>query len=147
MRVNLISRYDIVADGSDNFATRYAVSDACYFAQRPLVTAAVGQFDATITTLKPYETDAEGTPNPTYRCLFPDAPPDHLVPTCAQAGVLGALTGVIGSMQALEIIKEVAGIGTSLVGRLILYDARDARFETLRYRWSPDNPLSGSEAE
>ena len=85
----------------------------------------------------------DGMPNPTYRCLFPEAPPDGLLPTCAQAGILGALTGVIGSLQALEVIKEIVGIGNGLVGRLLLYDARATRFETIEYRWSPSNPLTG----
>ena len=139
----LVGQYDLVADGSDNFATRYAVSDACFHARKPLVTAAVGQFDGSLTTLKPFAAGEDGTPNPTYRCLFPEAPPDGLLPTCAQAGILGALTGVIGSLQALEVIKEIVGIGTGLVGRLLLYDARAARFETIEYRWDPANPLSG----
>lgn len=139
----LVGAYDIVADGSDNFATRYAVSDACVHARKPLVTAAVGQFDGSITTLKPYETGADGRPNPTYRCLFPDAPPDGLLPTCAQAGILGALTGVIGSLQAMEVIKEIVGVGFGLTGRLLLYDARAARFETIEYTWNPSNPLTG----
>jgi len=130
---DLVSGYDIVADGSDNFATRYAVADACAEARVPLVTAAVGRFDGSITTLRPFEIDSEGRPNPTYRDLFPDQPPDGMLPTCAEAGILGALTGVIGSMQALEVIKEIAGVGESLVGRLILYDARAARFQTIRY--------------
>ena len=146
--LDLISAYDIVADGSDNFATRYLVSDACFFAKKPLVTAAVGQFDGSITTLKPHLEDADGKPNPTYRCLFPDRPPEGVLPTCAQAGVLGALTGVVGSLQALEVIKEIVGtgeggIGESLVGRLVLYDARSLRMETIRYGWSPKNPLTG----
>ena len=139
----LVGQYDLVADGSDNFATRYAVSDACFHARKPLVTAAVGQFDGSLTTLKPFAAGDDGTPNPTYRCLFPEAPPDGLLPTCAQAGILGALTGVIGSLQALEVIKEIVGIGTGLVGRLVLYDARAARFETIEYRWDPANPLTG----
>jgi len=139
----LVGQYDLVADGSDNFATRYAVSDACFHARKPLVTAAVGQFDGSLTTLKPFAAGEDGTPNPTYRCLFPEAPPDGLLPTCAQAGILGALTGVIGSLQALEVIKEIVGIGTGLVGRLLLYDARAARFETIEYRWDPANPISG----
>jgi molybdopterin/thiamine biosynthesis adenylyltransferase len=139
----LVAAYDIVADCSDNFATRYIVSDACFHEKRPLVTAAVGQFDGSLTTLKPYVAAADGTPNPTWRCLFPEPPPDGLLPSCAEAGILGALTGVIGSMQALEIIKEIVGFGESLVGRLVLYDARDARFETISYKWNPANPLNG----
>src|SRR5262249_27238148 len=116
----LVSAYDVVADGSDNFATRYAASDACFRARRPLVTAAVGQFDGSLTLLKPYESGPDGKPNPTYRCLFPEAPPEGLLPTCAQAGILGALTGVIGSLQAMEVIKEIVGVGSGLVGRLLL---------------------------
>ncbi|MCB1498696.1 MAG: molybdopterin-synthase adenylyltransferase MoeB [Bauldia sp.] len=140
----LIAGYDVIVDGTDNFATRYAVSDACFHARRPLITAAVGQFDGSLTTLKPYLADDSGTPNPTYRCLFPEAPPDGLLPTCAEAGVLGALVGVVGSLQALEAIKEIVGVGTGLVGRLLLFDARDMRFETIRYGWDPGNPLNGT---
>ncbi len=142
--LGLVGQYDVVADCSDSFATRYAVSDACFYAGKPLVVAAVGQFDGSLTTLKPYERGADGELNPTYRCLFPDPPPDGLLPTCATAGILGALVGVMGSLQALEIIKEIAGIGTGLVGRLLLYDARDARFETIAYRRDPANSLNGS---
>jgi molybdopterin-synthase adenylyltransferase len=141
--LDLIGRYDIVADGSDNFATRYLVSDACYFAKKPLVTAALGTFDATLTTIRAHERGADGKPNPTYRCLFPEPPPPGTVPACAEAGVLGALAGVIGSMMALEIIREIVGFGEGLVGRLLMVDARSMRFETLSYQWDPTNPLSG----
>jgi len=141
--LELIGRYDIIADGSDNFATRYLVSDASYFAKKPLVTAALGTFDATLTTIRAHERNAEAKPNPTYRCLFPEPPPPGSVPACAEAGVLGALAGVIGSMMALEIIREIVGFGESLVGRLLMIDARGMRFETLRYEWDPANPLSG----
>ena len=142
----LISQYDIVADGSDNFATRYTVSDSCFYDRVPLVTAALGQFDASLTTLRPFETAASGEPNPTYRCLFPEPPPEGAVPTCAEAGVLGALTGLVGAMMALEVIREIVPFGAGLVGRLLLIDARDMRFETLAYRFDPDNPLSGRAA-
>jgi molybdopterin-synthase adenylyltransferase len=141
--LDLIGRCDIVADGSDNFATRYLVSDACYFAKKPLVTAALGTFDATLTTIRAHERNADSKPNPTYRCLFPEPPPPGSVPACAEAGVLGALAGVIGSMMALEIIREIVGFGESLVGKLVMIDARGMRFETLRYEWDPANPLSG----
>jgi len=141
----LIGRYDIVADGSDNFATRYLVSDACYFAKKPLVTAALGAFDGTLTTIRAYEPGADGRPNPTYRCLFPEPPPPGTVPACAEAGVLGALAGVVGSMMALEVIREIVGFGEVLVGRLVLLDARAMRFETLGYSWDPANPLTGEE--
>ncbi|MCW6510691.1 HesA/MoeB/ThiF family protein [Lichenifustis flavocetrariae] len=139
----VLADYDVVADGSDNFVTRYAVADACFHARKPLVTGAVGTFDGTITTLRPFEAAADGNPNPTYRCLFPEAPPPGTVPTCAEAGVLGALTGTIGSLMALEVIREIVGFGEGLVGRLLLIDARAMRFETLRYGWDPDNPLNG----
>ncbi len=143
--LELIGGYDIVADGSDNFATRYLVSDACYFAKKPLVTAALGTFDGTLTTIRAHERDADGKPNPTYRCLFPEPPPPGTVPACAEAGVLGALAGVIGSMMALEVIREIVGFGENLVGRLLMIDARSMRFETLRYGWDPANPVSGKE--
>ena len=143
--LDLIGRYDIVADGSDNFATRYLVSDACYLAKKPLVTAALGTFDATLTTIRAHERNADGKLNPTYRCLFPEPPPPGSLPACAEAGVLGALAGVIGSMMALEIIREIVRFGESLVGRLVMIDARGMRFETLRYEWDPANPLSGEE--
>ncbi len=143
--LDLIGRYDIVADGSDNFATRYLVSDACYFAKKPLVTAAVGTFDGSLTTLRPHERGADGRPNPTYRCLFPEPPPPGTVPACAEAGILGALPGVLGSMMALEAIREIVGFGEGLVGRLLMVDARSMRFETLSYAWDPGNPLSGEQ--
>jgi molybdopterin-synthase adenylyltransferase len=139
----LIGRYDIVADGSDNFETRYLVSDACYLAKKPLVTAALGSFDATLTTIRAHERGADGRPNPTYRCLFPDAPPPGTIPACAEAGILGALAGIVGAMMALEVIREIVGFGESLVGRLLMFDARAMRFETVSYSWDSNNPLSG----
>lgn len=139
----LIARYDLVLDGSDNFETRYAVSDACFFEERPLVTAALGQFDGSLTTIRAHERGADGRPNPTWRCLFPDPPPPGAVPTCATAGILGALAGTMGSLAALEAIREIVGFGEGLVGRLLMVDARAMRFETLRYAWDPGNPLSG----
>ena len=144
----LVADYDLVLDGSDNFDTRYAVSDACFFERKPLVTAAIGEFDGTLTTLKPYERNPEGALNPTYRCLFPEAPPAGTIPTCAEAGVLGALAGVLGSLMALEAIREiVGGFGDDdrgLVGRLLMIDTRAMRFETLTYGWDEANPLSGA---
>lgn len=142
--LDLISDYDIVADGSDNFATRYLVSDACYFARKPLVTAAVGIFDGSLTTIRAHETNADGGRNPTYRCLFPDPPPPGSIPACAEAGILGALPGILGSMMALEVLREIVGFGEGLVGRLLMVDARSMRFETLSYAWDADNPLSGN---
>lgn len=141
--LDIISRFDIVADGTDNFATRYLVSDACYFARRPLVHAAIGPFDGYITTLKPFMTSPDGTPYPSYRCVFPDAPPPGLVANCSEVGVLGSVVGVIGTLQATEVIKEITGFGEGLAGRLILYDAKGARFETVRVAWDPDNALTG----
>jgi adenylyltransferase/sulfurtransferase len=140
----LVRSYDIVADGSDNFDTRYAVSDACFFERKPLVTAALGQFDGSLTTIRAHETGADGEPNPTYRCLFPEPPPAGSVPTCAEAGVLGALAGIMGSLMAMEVMREIVGFGTGLVGRLLMVDALSMRFETLRYGWDEANPLSGS---
>ncbi len=130
----LISTYDLVVDGSDNFATRYAVADACAAGERPLVTAAVGRFDGSITVLMPYAKNAEGEANPSYRDLFPSPPPDGMVPGCAEAGILGALTGVLGTLQAMEVLKLLTGIGEPLIGRLLLYDGLATRFETIRYQ-------------
>jgi molybdopterin-synthase adenylyltransferase len=143
---DLMGRYDLVADGSDNFETRYAVSDACFYERKPLVTAALGQFDGSLTTIRAHETGQDGKPNPTYRCLFPSPPPPGAIPTCAEAGVLGALVGVMGSLMAMEVIREIVGFGESLVGRLLMVDARAMRFDTIRYGWDEANPLSGSGA-
>jgi len=143
--MDIVSRFDIVADGSDNFATRYLVSDACHLARRTLVHAAVGPFDGYLTTLKPFQRTDGGEPYPSYRCVFPDAPPPGTVPSCAEAGVLGSVVGVIGTLQATEVIKEITGVGESLAGSLLLYDAKEARFEKIRVAWDPDNPLTGRE--
>ena len=139
--------YDVVVDGSDNWPTRYAVSDACFRAERPLVTGSVGTFDGAITVLKPYENASDGQRNPTYRCLFPAPPSEGSVPTCAEAGVLGALTGIIGSLMALEVVRLIVPFGEGLLGRLLLVDVRSMRFETLAYGWDPENPLNGSTAD
>jgi molybdopterin/thiamine biosynthesis adenylyltransferase len=130
----LIGAYDIVVDGSDNFETRYLAADTAAELHKPLVTAAVGRFDGSVTVLKPYETGPDGLLNPSYRDLFPSAPPEGTVPTCAEAGIVGALTGVVGSLQAMEVIKLITGQGEPLVGRLLLYDGLAARFDTIRYR-------------
>jgi molybdopterin-synthase adenylyltransferase len=142
----MVRGFDVVADGSDNFATRYAVSDACFYERLPLVTAAAGAFDGTLTVLRPYERGPLGEPNPTYRCLYAEPPPEGTVPACAEAGVLGALTGMLGAMMALEVIREIVGFGEGLVGRLLLVDAINMRFETVSYRWDPENPLNGRAA-
>lgn len=141
--LRMIGRYDIVADGSDNFATRYLVSDACYLAKRTLVFAAVGPFDGYVTTFKPHETGPDGQPYPSYRCLFPEPPPPGTVPNCAEVGVLGAAVGVLGTLQATEVLKEILRVGEGLAGRLVLYDARGARFNEIKIAWDPANPLSG----
>jgi len=130
----LVAGYDMVVDGSDNFETRYALADACEAEKRPLVHAAVGRFDGSITVLKPFETGDDGIQNPGYRDLFPEPPPAGLVPACAEAGILGALTGVIGTLQAMETLKLILGIGEPLVGRILLYDGLAARFDVIRYK-------------
>jgi adenylyltransferase/sulfurtransferase len=129
----LLAGATVACDGSDNFDTRYALADACAAARVPLVTAALGRFDGSITTLKPYARRADGSPLPGYRDLFPVPPPPGAIPACAEAGVLGALPGVLGAMMAMEVLKEILGVGESLAGRLLLVDALGARFETLAY--------------
>src|SRR3984885_11857142 len=141
--MGLIGGYDLVLDGPDNFETRYLVSDACFLAAKPLISAALGMFDGSLTTIRAHEKNAEGEFNPTYRCLFPEPPPPGTVPPCAEAGVMGALAGILGSMMALEAIREIVGFGEGLVGRLLMVDARAMRFETLRYQRDPLNPLNG----
>ncbi len=130
---DIVESYDIVVDGSDNFETRYLVADICAAACKPLVTAAVGRFDGSVTVLKPFEKDSAGNPYPSWRDLFPEAPPPGAVPTCAEAGIVGALTGVVGTLQAMEVIKLITGAGEPLVGRLLLYDGLAARFDTISY--------------
>lgn len=130
----LIERYDVVVDGSDNFTTRYLVADTCATVGRTLVTAAVGPFDGQLTTLKPHLTGPDGRRYPTYRCLFPEPPPAGTVANCEENGVLGAVVGVMGTLAAAEVVKEITGVGESLVGRLVLYDARSCRFSEMTYR-------------
>ena len=130
----LLSGYHLLIDGSDNFATRYTAADAAEAARIPLVTGAVGRFDGSLTVLTPYAMDSEGRQLPSYRDLFPEAPPEGLVPSCAEAGIIGALTGVIGTLMAMEAIKVLTGTGEPLIGRLLLYDALSARFDTIRYK-------------
>lgn len=144
--LDIIGGYDIVADGCDNFPTRFLVGDACYLARKILVSAAVGQFDGQLATFKPHLCRADGTPYPSYRCLHRDIPPRELLPACEEAGILGALTGIVGSLQAMEVIKEILGIGDSLAGKLLMYDALGARGFTADLVWDPDNPLNGRNA-
>lgn len=132
--LDLLSRYDITVDGSDNFATRYTLADAAEKAEVPLVTGAINRFDGSLTVLAPWKTGRDGLRNPSYRDLFPEPPPEGLVPSCAEAGIIGALAGVIGTLQAMEVIKLITGIGEPLIGRLLMYDALAARFQTISYK-------------
>ena len=129
----LIAQYDIICDGTDNFTTRFLVADACVAGQRTLVSAAVLRFEGQIATFKPH-VDAEG---PCYRCLYPEPPPPGLVPSCSEAGVLGSVTGVMGTLQATEVLKEILGIGSSLSGWLLIWDALAAEFRKIRLRKDP----------
>ncbi len=138
--LDVISRYDIVCDGTDNFATRFLVADACVLAKRTLVSAAVLRFEGQLSVFKPH---AGG---PCYRCLYPEAPPPGLVPTCSEAGVLGAVTGVMGTLQATEVLKEILGIGDTLSGRLLVWDALATRFRDIRLRPDPSCALCGPHA-
>lgn len=131
---SILSAYDIVVDGSDNFDTRYLVADTTEAIEIPLVAGALGRFDGSLTVLAPHLTNEAGEANPNYRDIFPAPPPDGTVPSCAEAGVLGALAGVIGSLQAVEVIKLITGGGNPLVGKLLLYDALHVRFETVTYK-------------
>jgi len=140
--LTLVAGYDLVADGSDNFATRYLVNDACFLARKPLVSAAMMRFDGQLTTFKAHEAGD----HPCYRCLFPAAPPPGLVPSCSEAGIFGAIAGVMGSLQAAEVIKEIVGIGDSLSGTLVLYDALGASFQRLNLHRAPDCALCGPRA-
>ena len=130
----LLQNYDVVADGSDNFTTRYSVADACLAAHKPLVTAALGRFDGSLTTIKGYRQNTQGQWNPTYRCLFPAPPAEGTIPHCAEAGVLGALAGVMGSLMALEVIRAIVPFGDDLVGRVLMVDALSMRFDTIHYQ-------------
>jgi molybdopterin/thiamine biosynthesis adenylyltransferase len=129
-----LAAFDMVVDGSDNFETRYLVAETAEALRIPLVTGAVGRFDGSLTVLMPWTQDEAGRLAPRYRDLFPEAPPPGTVPSCAEAGIIGALTGVIGTLQAMEVVKLITGAGEPLIGRLLLYDALSARFDTIRYR-------------
>lgn len=136
--MELIADYDLVADGSDNFATRFLVNDACHLAKKPLVSGAILRFEGQVSTFKSGFTDG-----PCYRCLFPEPPPAGLIPTCSEGGVLGAVAGAMGSLQATEVLKELAGIGDSLSGWLLIYDALSTTFRKVRIRRDPACALCG----
>jgi adenylyltransferase/sulfurtransferase len=139
---HVIEGYDLVADGSDNFATRYLLNDVCFQLRKTLVSAAILRFDGQISTYKAWQ----GAGHPCLRCLFPVAPSEEAVPSCAQAGVLGALAGTLGTLQATEIVKEILGVGRSLSGSLLMYDALNASFETLAVTKRPGCPTCGAGA-
>jgi molybdopterin-synthase adenylyltransferase len=135
----LVAGYDIVADGSDNFATRYLLNDTCHRLRKPLVAAAILRFDGQISTYKAWA----GAGHPCLRCVFPEAPSEDAVPSCAQAGVLGALAGTLGAFQATEVVKEILGVGRSLSGRLVTYDALDGSWDEMAIDKQPDCPTCG----
>ena len=139
----LFADYDLVLDGSDNFDTRFLVNDAAYLAGKTLVSAAVLRFEGQIATFKAHL----GGAHPCYRCIFPAPPPEGLAPNCAQGGVLGALVGVLGAMQAVEAVKELLGIGDSLSGHLAIYDGLGGRFRKVRVRPDPACRLCGPQAD
>lgn len=132
----LIGAYDLIADGSDNFATRYLLNDLCFSLEKPLVAAALSPFEGQLSTFRPYL----GEGHPCYRCLFREPPPPDMVPRCETAGILGAVAGVLGTLQAVEVLKELLGIGDSLDGALLIYDALRARFHRIRLAKDPQCP-------
>jgi adenylyltransferase/sulfurtransferase len=138
----LIARYDVVADGSDNFATRYLLTDLCFGLKKPLVAAALSPFEGQLSTFRPYL----GAGHPCYRCLFREPPPPNLVPRCEEAGILGAVAGVMGTLQAVEVLKEILGLGDSLDGTLLIYDALQAAFHRIRIAKDPECPTCGAGA-
>ncbi len=131
--LGIIAQYDIICDGTDNFPTRFLLADACVLGRRTLVSAAVLRFEGQLAIFKPHA----GPACPCYRCLFPTPPPEGLVPSCAEAGVLGAVTGVMGTLQATEVLKEILGIGETMAGRLLIWDALATRFRTIRLPRDP----------
>ena len=136
----LVGGYDIVADGSDNFATRFLLNDVCYRLKKTLVAAAILRFDGQISTYKAYR----GGDHPCLRCVFPEAPSEDAVPSCAQAGVLGSLAGTLGALQATEVVKEILGVGRSLSGRLVMYDALAGSFDEMAIARRPHCPTCGA---
>ena len=127
----LVAGYDLVCDGTDNFASRFLLADACWVAGRTLVSAAVLRFEGQLSTFRP------GPGLPCYRCLYPEAPPEGLVPACGEAGVLGTVTGVMGTLQANEVLKEILGIGEGMAGRLLIWDGLAGSFRMVRLRPDP----------
>jgi adenylyltransferase/sulfurtransferase len=136
----LVDAYDLVADGSDNFATRYLLNDTCFHARKPLVGAALAPFEGQLSTFKAYL----GPPHPCYRCLFREPPPPDSVPRCETAGILGAIAGVMGTLQATEVLKEILGLGESLSGSLLIYDALRGGFQKIKLPRDPDCPTCGA---
>jgi adenylyltransferase/sulfurtransferase len=134
--LDLIQDYDVVVDGSDNFPTRYLVNDACVMSKKPLVSGAILRFEGQVTTIVPDE-------GPCYRCLFEEPPPAGLVPSCQEAGVLGVLPGVIGALQATEVLKLILGKGSPLKGYLLRYDALNTNFRKVRIPKNSDCPMCG----
>ncbi len=144
--MDLVAGYDLVADGSDNFPTRYLVNDACYLAGRTLVSAAIMRFDGQLATFKAHLRDAAAPEaHPCYRCLFGNQPPDTRE-SCADVGVLGALAGALGSLQAIEVVKELLDIGDSLSGSLLLYDSLGTTFRKVKVKADPACELCGPQA-
>jgi adenylyltransferase/sulfurtransferase len=139
---DIIWRYDLVADGSDNFATRYLLTDRCFALRKPLVAAALSPFEGQLSTFRAYL----GAGHPCYRCLFREPPPPDMVPRCEEAGILGAVAGVMGTLQAVEVLKELLGLGDSLDGTLLIYEALRARFHRIRIAKDPECPTCGSAA-
>jgi sulfur-carrier protein adenylyltransferase/sulfurtransferase len=137
--LEIIEDYDVIVDGADNFPTRYLLNDASVRLRKPVVSASILAFDGQISTFVPYE-------GPCYRCLYPTPPPAELAPSCGAAGVLGVMAGVMGLLQANEVIKLVAGIGEPLIGRLLLYDSLGTRFTELRVKRDPECPVCGENA-
>lgn len=138
----LVERYDIVVDGTDNFPTRFLVADTAYACRKPLVTAGVLEFYGSLTTLLPFETGADGEPNPSWRCLMPREPETAAL-TCSQVGILGAVVGVLGTLAACEVLKLITGVGEPLIGRLLMVDIRDMAFDIMDYRRNPESPVFG----
>lgn len=141
--LEIIRNYDIVLNGSDNFPTRYLVNDACQFLGKTLVDASIFMFEGQVTVYQPAKPEQGIEGGPCYRCLYPDPPPPGEVPSCAEAGVLGVLPGLVGCIQAVEAIKLILGIGEPLVGRLLMIDTLDMSFRTLNVRKDPACPVCG----